>query len=66
MEPGGDGRLACENCAFPDEDLALVRRVYLSPESWDRPASAQVVEEGELWCVSCRSQYPNEPVIDES
>ena len=52
----------CENCAFPDEDLTLVRRVYLTPETWDRQASAQVVDETELWCVSCRSQYPHEPV----
>ncbi|MGI8796383.1 MAG: hypothetical protein ACR2IR_07395 [Acidimicrobiia bacterium] len=54
----------CENCAFPDEELVLVRRVYLTPEAWDRPASARVVEEAELWCVSCRSHYPNEPVGD--
>ncbi len=54
----------CENCAFPDEELVLVRRVYVTPEAWDRPASAQVMEETELWCVSCRSQYPHEPVAD--
>ena len=35
----------CENCAFPDEDLVLVRRVYVTPETWDTPASHQVVEE---------------------
>jgi hypothetical protein len=22
---------ACENCAFPDEELALVRRIYVTP-----------------------------------
>lgn len=55
----------CENCAFPDEELALVRRVYVTPETWDQPASAQVVDEAELWCGSCRSQYPNEAVVDE-
>ena len=26
----------CENCAFPDEELALVRRVYVTPETWGR------------------------------
>ena len=56
---------ACENCAFPDEELALVRRVYVTPETWDTPASQQVVDELELWCVSCRSQYPHEVVEDE-
>jgi hypothetical protein len=29
---------ACENCAFPDEELALVRRIYVTPETWDTPA----------------------------
>ena len=56
---------ACENCAFPDEELVLVRRVYVTPETWDRPASQQVVDEPELWCVSCRSQYPHEVVEDD-
>src|SRR5512132_4013139 len=56
---------ACENCAFPDEELVLVRRVCVTPETWERPASRQVVEEPELWCVSCRSQYPHEVVEDD-
>jgi hypothetical protein len=42
-----------------------VRRIYVTPESWDTPASQQVVEEAELWCVSCRSQYPHELVEDD-
>ena len=44
---------ACENCGFPDEELVLVRRVYVVPETWDQAASETVVEEPELWCVSC-------------
>jgi hypothetical protein len=56
---------ACENCGFVDDELVLVRRVYVVPESWDRPASETVVEEPELWCVSCCSQYANDPVPDE-
>jgi hypothetical protein len=56
---------ACENCAFPDKELVLVRRVYVTPETWDQPASHEVVEEAELWCVSCCSQYPHEIVEDE-
>jgi len=55
----------CENCAFPDEELALVRRVYVTPETWDTKGSREVVEETELWCVSCRSQYPHELVEDD-
>ena len=56
---------ACENCGFPDEELVLVRRVYVMPETWDQAASETVVEEPELWCVSCCSQYPNNVVADE-
>ena len=55
----------CENCAYPDEELVLVRRVYVTPETWDTPASHQVVDETELWCVSCRSQYPYELADDD-
>ncbi|HEY3725363.1 MAG TPA: hypothetical protein VGN59_18565 [Acidimicrobiia bacterium] len=50
----------CENCAMPDEELVLVRRVYVTPERWDSPrAEARVVDEAELWCISCCSQYPH-------
>ncbi len=55
---------ACENCAAPDDELLLVRRVYLVPPSWDSPGSRSVIAEPELWCVSCVSQYPCELVDD--
>lgn len=43
-----------------DEELVLVRRVYVTPERWDSPeAEAKIVGEAELWCVSCCSQYPH-------
>jgi hypothetical protein len=47
------GERVCENCAFPDDELVLVRRVYIVPETWDQAASETVVPEPELWCVSC-------------
>jgi hypothetical protein len=50
----------CENCAREDDDLVVVRRLYVVPEDWDRPSSVTRVEETELWCFSCRSQYPHE------
>ena len=56
---------ACENCAVVDDELLLVRRVYVTPEAWDRPASYQVMDPPELWCISCMSQYPHELVGDE-
>jgi hypothetical protein len=55
---------ACENCATPDDELVLVRRVYVTPERWDTAASERVVATPELWCISCVSQYPNDPVDD--
>ena len=55
---------ACENCGIPDDELLLVRRVYVKPEAWDEPASHTVVPDAELWCISCASQYPNEPADD--
>jgi hypothetical protein len=51
----------CENCAMADEELVLVRRVYVVPAAWDSPGSETVVPEPELWCISCISQYPCEP-----
>jgi hypothetical protein len=53
---------ACENCARDDDDLVSVHRVYVVPESWDTPGSTQRLDEVELWCFSCRSQYPHEVV----
>lgn len=50
----------CENCAGEDEDLELVHRLYVVPESWDTKASVTRVEEAELWCFSCRTLYPHE------
>ena len=57
----------CQNCARPDDELVLVRRVYVTPERWDSPeADARVVDETELWCVSCCSQYPHVVEADEA
>jgi len=54
----------CENCAMGDDELVLVRRVYVVPPSWDTPGSQTVIAEPELWCISCISQYPCE-IVDE-
>ena len=50
----------CENCAREDDDLAAVHRVYVTPEAWDTPPSRTRLDEVEVWCFSCRSQYPHE------
>ena len=51
----------CENCAREDDDLATVYRMYVVPESWDTPGSSTTLDDTELWCFSCRSQYPHQP-----
>ena len=54
-EPG-----VCQNCAREDDDLAAVKRLYVVPESWDTPGSVTQTDDVELWCFSCRTQYPHE------
>jgi len=58
---GRTNRGPCENCGFPDVDRVRVRRVYVVPASWDSEGSETVVPEPEWWCISCCSQYPNDP-----
>jgi hypothetical protein len=55
---------ACESCGFPGDELGLVRRVYLDPDAIDQ--IKQVEPQTELWCMSCRSQYPHQPVEGDS
>ncbi|HLG01137.1 MAG TPA: hypothetical protein VI916_11730 [Acidimicrobiia bacterium] len=55
---------ACDNCGFETADLHVVRRVYVTPETWDTPASRRVIDETESWCTSCVTQYPHEAVSD--
>jgi len=38
----------CDNCAHPDDELVLVRCVYVTPETWDTPSSIVVVEPPEV------------------
>lgn len=53
-----------------DDELVLVRRVYVTPERWDTPEAgpegrAREVGDPELWCISCCSQYPHVVLADE-
>ena len=47
--------------ATGDPDGA-VRRVYITPETWDSPGSTKTMDELEWWCFACRTHYPHEPV----
>jgi hypothetical protein len=51
----------CESCGRDDEELEVVRRVYLLVgEAGEEVVSVQPDEE--RWCASCRSTYPHRPV----
>lgn len=50
----------CQNCAREDDDLAAVKRLYVEPETWDSPGRVTRTDDVELWCYSCRTQYPHE------
>lgn len=57
-------RGTCESCGDRAVDLVTVRRVYVTPETWDTPRREEVVDEPERWCFPCRTHYPHE-VLDE-
>lgn len=54
----------CESCGRTDEDTLAVRRVYVTPESWDTEEKIEVMDEVERWCFSCRTHYPHEEVAE--
>ena len=55
-------RATCGSCGRDDEEVEAVRRVYVTPGSWDTASSTRVMDEVEWWCFSCCSQYPHERV----
>jgi hypothetical protein len=66
------GAQACESCGAPADDTAPVHRVYLRPPAvdpldggaghGDGDQQVDVLTEVERWCLSCRSQYPHQPL----
>lgn len=59
------GRMAstsCESCGADVTDAAPVLRKYVTPGAWDQEPGERVLDEVELWCFACRTQYPHEPV----
>jgi hypothetical protein len=53
---------ACDSCGFETDQRWAVRRVYVTPQTWDSPGSTKVVDEVEHWCFACLSHYPHEPL----
>jgi hypothetical protein len=54
----------CDSCGTEGEELAAVRRVYVTPEAWDTPGKVEVVDELEHWCFPCRTHYPHQEVAE--
>lgn len=52
---------ACDSCGDEVADLVAVRRVYLTPETWDTAGRSETLDEVERWCFPCRTHYPHEP-----
>jgi hypothetical protein len=50
----------CESCGRPGVDVEAVRRVYVTPEAWDREGRVEVMAEVERWCFPCRTHYPHQ------
>ena len=50
----------CESCGAQADDIELVHRVYVVPESWDQDGSATTLAAVERWCFPCRASYPHE------
>ncbi len=54
----------CEQCGRDATDLEPVHRVYVIPEAWDQEGKVTKLAEVEVWCFSCRTQYPCDPAED--
>jgi 5-methylcytosine-specific restriction endonuclease McrA len=59
---GGGTSGVCQSCGRPDEELVEVHRVYLETDDRGRMTGSRTLDEVEIWCLSCRAQYPNQPV----
>lgn len=55
---GAIDRGTCESCGDLDVDIVLVRRLYVTPETWDQAGRVQPSTD-ETWCFVCRTHYPH-------
>lgn len=58
-EPGADRAGTCDSCGDTVDDLVVVTRLYVVPESWDSEPSVTESEGSESWCFPCRTHYPH-------
>ncbi|MDW3215398.1 MAG: hypothetical protein R8G01_15460 [Ilumatobacteraceae bacterium] len=54
--------MTCESCGADDHDLTPVHRKYVTLAPGGDTTVSRVLDEVEHWCISCRTQYPHEPV----
>ncbi len=52
----------CESCGRDDEPLTEVRRIYVTPASWDTEAKSEPATGTERWCDVCMVHYPHEVI----
>lgn len=58
--PPAGSRDNCDSCGRDDEPTSAVRRLYVTPASWDAEASVTPADETERWCAVCMTHYPHE------
>jgi hypothetical protein len=50
----------CESCGGTEATLTAVRRMYVTPETWESEHKQVVLPDVEQWCFACLTQYPHE------
>jgi hypothetical protein len=50
----------CDSCGDEVDDAVTVRRLYVTPQDWDRDGEVRPAAETEQWCFVCRTMYPHE------
>lgn len=56
----------CDSCGTDDVTVTEVRRVYVTPGSWDTEAKVSPAADTERWCETCQLHYPHQPPEGES
>jgi hypothetical protein len=60
---GGSADGTCESCGDTGVEVVRVRRLYVTPESWDQAGRVDVAGD-EAWCYVCRTHYPHHELDD--
>lgn len=50
----------CDSCGRDDEPTTVVRRLYITPASWDTEAKVTKATQTEQWCAVCQTHYAHE------